>query len=462
MKKLLILAALSLPLFANAGGPGVNSAIVPQYVEGASLTLNNNRVPFWFWGEISGLTPGAAYRYYVAIDTLNAPTGNGAGLPYLINPTSRSVRRILNPSVSIAGDYDSLVADNSGMIKGWFGVEPTANPRFTPGNTLYPKIMLNNGAGGNTVVTRLYFSSYPVTVIGFGTTSMSPTQGSALYDSLNAAPKNFICAYDNVTASGRPIAISIVENDSMALKQLPTTAAFYKNKVDSLNFHWGAIIPNNLPNGIRALEERMFGTSNPVDTAIDADGIWCWGTNTVNMSNGVNAKYLNSTFVLSSSAFMPDTTWTGFTSTFTANSNSPNATYTWDFGDLGTGSGAVVTHMYNTPGIMNGQVIISTGGCSDTINQTVVVMLTTGIITPLPLSFQVMPNPTNGELFISTRENDEKMVTVVNVLGETVFSQMLTGNKISIDLAGQANGIYFVQVNDKITGKSGVKKIVLQ
>jgi hypothetical protein len=111
---------------------------------------------------------------------------------------------------------------------------------------------------------------------------------------------------------------------------------------------------------------------------------------------------------------------------------------------------------------VNAEVIISTGGCSDTINHTVVVMLTTGIITPMPLSFQALPNPTNGELYITTKDNDEKMITVINVLGETISSQMLTGNKISIDLTGQTPGIYFVQVNDKVTGKSGVKKIVLQ
>lgn len=43
--------------------------------------------------------------------------------------------------------YDSLVADNTGQLKGWFGIETTGNVRFTPGTILFPKIMLNNGAG---------------------------------------------------------------------------------------------------------------------------------------------------------------------------------------------------------------------------------------------------------------------------------------------------------------------------
>jgi PKD repeat protein len=461
MKKILILLTLALPGFAFAGGPSILSSIVPQYIQGSTPT-NNNRVPYWFWGQINGLTPGATYHYYVAIDTIAAsPTSNGAGLPYLINPVTRTVRRILNPAMTANTGFDSLVANNVGVIEGWFGIEPTANARFVPGATVYPKIMLNNGAGGTVVAWRLLFSS-PVTVISFGTTSMSATQGSALYDSLDAAPKNFICAYDNILATGRPLGAAIVENDSLYLSTVSSIANFYQQRVDSLNFHWGIIVPNNLPNGIRALEERSFGTATPVDTVIDLDGIWCYGTNTVNMSNGLQALYLNSTFALTSSAAIPDTTWTGIPTTFTVTSNSPNSTYTWNYGDLGTGTGASTMHTYIAPGVFNVQVIVSTGGCSDTINQTIVVELSTGIITPMPLSFQVMPNPTNGELFISTKDQHEKMITVTDLLGQIIYSEMLTGNKISIDITGQTHGIYLVEVRDMVTGKSGVKKIVLQ
>jgi hypothetical protein len=462
MKKLFILIAIALPGFLIAGGPYINSAIVSQFVEGSTPT-NNNRVPFWFYADLGGFTPNLTYHYYTSLDTVSPALASlGAGNPYLINQTNGSIRRILNPSMTANTGYDSIVADANGHLKGWFGVEPTGNPRFVPGNILCPKLMLNNGTGGTTVVYKIDFAAYQTTVLNFGTTSMSATQGSALWDSLVATPKNFICVYDNVLAMGRPVSIANVENDGMMLHTVSSIANFYRIRVDSLDYHWGTIIPNNLANGVRALVELDFTTANPIDTVTDSDGIWCYGTNTVNMHNGNVALYLNSTFTLTSSANMPDTTWTGFNATFTANSNSPNSTYTWDFGDLGTGTGAVTTHTYLTPGVMNGQVIINTGGCSDTINQTVVVMLTTGIITPMPLSFQLMPNPTSGEFFITTKENNEKLVTVTNLLGQTISSELLTGNKVSINLAGQTTGIYLVEVRDKVTGKSGVKKIVLQ
>ncbi len=461
MKKFITLLAFAFPgmLFAQ---PIVSNAIVSQYVEGNTAT-NNNRIPFWFWGDISGFTPGATYHYYCALDTLNpAPASLGAGNPYFVNPVSGVIRRSANASMTLNTGYDSLVADANGHLKAWFGIEPTGSARFTPGRILCPKIMLNNGAGGTLVTTKLDFAAYHTTVLNFGTSSLNATQGSALYDSLNAATKNFICIYDNTTATGRPISIAIVENDGMMIKQLPSTATFYKNKVDSLNFHWGTIIPNNLANGVRALEERAFLTGAPIDTVRDADGIWCFGTNTVNMVNGTTPLYLNSTFVLTASAIIPDTTWTGINTVLTASSNSPNSIYTWDFGDAASGTGASANHTYLTPGVVNVQVVISTGGCSITINQTMVVMLSTGIVTPMPLSFQLMPNPTSGEIYVVTKDNNEKLITVTDLLGQTISSQVLTGNKVSVDLTGQTPGVYLVSVSDKVTGKTGVKKIVLQ
>ncbi len=463
MKKQVLLFLITIPQLLIAGGPIASNAIVPKYIEGNSPT-NNSRVPFYFWGEIGGLMPNAIYHYYCAMDTSNSLiTSNGAGLPYLINPISSVIRRINNPSMTMNTGYDSLVTDNMGNLKGWFGVEPTGNARFTPGTILYPKIMLNNGAGGTSVATRIDFNSNPVTVLSFGTTAMSPTQGSALFDSLDAAPKNFICIYDNTTAAGRPISIAIVENDGLMIKQFPTTAIFYKLKVDSLNHHWGTIIPNNLPNGIRALEERSFLTGAPVDTVTDADGIWCYGTNTVNMTNGnQNALYLNTTFVLSSNLTYQDSTYTGILNSYSITSNSPNATYSWNYGDSNIGTGANTTHAYNSAGTYILQIIISTGGCSDTISQTIVVESSAGIFTPSQLVFQLIPNPTNGEIFITTKHQGNKNVCLNNLLGQVVFSQVISGTKININLSGQAPGIYILTLTDIETGKTGVQKIILE
>jgi hypothetical protein len=440
----------------------VDTALVPQYCQGVNGT-NNSRVVCWFWAELSGMTPGATYRYYTTMDTLNAsPTSNGAGVPILVNATSGTIRRTSNPSLSTSTNHDSITADVNGTYKGWFGVDASGNARYTPGNTIYPKFIFNNGAGGTSVSQRVVAGNYPITVINFGTTNTA-TEGSALYDSLDATPKNFICVYDNTAAAGRPLAIAIVENDGLDLVSVTSTAAFYRNNVDTLAMHWGAIIPNTLANGVRALEERDFTNGTGIDTVMDADGWWCSGVNTANMTSGSSGVYLNSTFSLMSSAVIPDTAWVGLPANFNATTNDPGATIMWDYGDLSTDSGAMTSHTYIAPGVFSVTVIISNGGCSDTIWHNVVVLLGTNIPRHIQLGFDVMPNPSNGEFNITSKSGAEKEIEVYNVLGDVVFTSTFTGNTTSINLTNLEKGVYFMRVRENVAGgKTATKRIIIQ
>ncbi len=445
-----------------AGGPTVLSSLVPQYCQGSSTT-NNNRVPVWFWVELTGLQLNATYRYHTALDTLNtAPTSNGAGNPYLINTTSGTIRRILNPSMTSNTGYDSLVASSNGTYAGWFAVEPTGNGRFVAGTILYPKIMLNNGAGGSTVMYRILVPNDSIMVINFGATN-SALEGTALYDSLPSTPKNFICLYDNVASNGRPISIAISEDDGLSLSGVTSIAAFYRNNVDSLSMHWGTIIPNNLANGVRSLEERNFATGAIVNATTDADGWWCSGTNTANMTGGNAGSYLNSTFTLSSSASIPDTVWANLSANFNATSNAPNATYTWDYGDATAGTGATTSHTYTTSGIVSVSVIISTGGCSDTIWHNVVVLLGSSIPRHITLGFEIFPNPSSGVFNINAKNDAEKEIEVYNVLGETVYTSTFTGTSYTADLTSLQKGVYFMRIRDiSAGGKTGTKRIIIE
>ncbi len=458
---MLLLSALT-GFGQTAGGPTIFNAIVGQYCQGSSPT-NNNRVPIWLWMEISGLTPGATYRYFTALDTLNsAPTSNGAGNAYLVNSVSGTIRRTTNVSMTNSAGYDSLIAGNTGVYAGWFGVETTGNGRFVPGTTVYPKIMLNNGAGGSTVSTRLLASLHPISVITFGTTA-APTEGSALYDSLDATPKNFMCLYDNVGATGRPINIAIVENDGMDLFAVTSIANFYANMVDTFPMRWGTIIPNALAPGIRALEERSFSAGTVVDVVADADGWWCSGVNTALMTGGSSGTYLNSTFVLSSSASIPDTVWVGLSANFNATTNDPNATITWDYGDTGTGSGAMTSHTYTSAGIVSVTVVISNGGCTDTIWQNVVIESGLTIPRNVQLGFTISPNPSNGMFYVSTPSGIEKEVQVYDVLGNPLYSTTFTGPTTELDLTGLQKGVYFMRITENVAGgKTATKRIVIQ
>jgi hypothetical protein len=82
------------------------------------------------------------------------------------------------------------------------------------------------------------------------------------------------------------------------------------------------------------------------------------------------------------------------------------------------------------------------------------------------LSYDIMPNPTNGliNLVVETKEKVEVGVIVTNIVGELMFNnvyQVSSGlNKYPIDLSSYSQGIYFVRINqgdDYI-----IKKIIKQ
>ena len=130
-------------------------------------------------------------------------------------------------------------------------------------------------------------------MIDFGS---SLSSGTALRGNSNATGKNFVAVYDNENGSGRPIAATMAEFDGYDMSDAGNIALFYLTDVE-LNFGtYGMIIPNNLPNGIRRVEQRSLTTGALVGCPnTDADGIWPSGVNTVNPTSGGTALALTIT-----------------------------------------------------------------------------------------------------------------------------------------------------------------------
>jgi len=72
-------------------------------------------------------------------------------------------------------------------------------------------------------------------------------------------------------------------------------------------------------------------------------------------------------------------------------------------------------------------------------------------------AISVYPNPSNGEVFITTENSfSNATVTVFDAMGKMILTQNLTSNNTKIDLCNYENGIYFIQLNTtegKITKK---------
>lgn len=290
MKKMLFHYVFFFIGFISAGKifaePAITEIILPKYIQGLNGT-NNNRVPFVFRAKIDGLNANSTYRYINQVVTsTDGATTNGAGNCIFVNPDF-SFTRSSGPSFSTLGNYGEFTTDDSGSFTGWFITEPTGNNRFVPGNFVFMRLRLNDGAGGTTAVTYLTLPD-SIRVIDFGTSS-SDSLGTAIFGRSLADSKDFVLLYDNADGTGRPVAGTIIENDGLNLSSVTSYALFYRDSVDGNDGSWGTIIPNVLSSGIQRIERRLLADGSIYSVvATDLDGIWPSGANTVNPASGLN------------------------------------------------------------------------------------------------------------------------------------------------------------------------------
>jgi hypothetical protein len=267
--------------------PTLTEIIVPQYMQGFSGT-NNNRLPSPFRVTINNLNPNSTYRYYnTAVIASDLANNNGAGVPIFTNAIPWV--RTTSVGLSTAGQFGEFDTDGSGSYTGWFILEPSGNAKFTPGNDVFMRIMLNDGAGGNTVVNRVTTTS-SVKVINL-VAGAGANNGTGIRSVSNGAVRDFIYLFDNEFGTGRPISGTFFESDGTS----GGTAypSFYQSAVEGVAKAWGTLIPNTLPNGIRFVSSYSRVSGNQLCTFSDADGVWPTGSiNTVNPTGGTTALVL--------------------------------------------------------------------------------------------------------------------------------------------------------------------------
>ncbi len=250
--------------------PEISDEIIPLWIQG--IASNNQRLPFGFWLSLSNLSPNATYRYWnqAVIDT-DSPTTNGAGNPIFVNEDG-TFTRTSSTSMTTPGGYGEFTTDATGAFSGWFLLEATGNSRFTPGNSVFMRVMLNDGNDGVDVVTRLT-SSVTAGVINFGVEN-DALMGTGIRGISTAAAKNFVFLYDNEAGTGRPLYGTSVETTGVDFASVGSYAAFYSTDVQGNDGSWGGIVPNVNANGVRLIEERSLETGEVVNTDTSVDGVW--------------------------------------------------------------------------------------------------------------------------------------------------------------------------------------------
>jgi hypothetical protein len=126
-------------------------------------------------------------------------------------------------------------------------------------------------------------------------------------------------------------------------------------------------------------------------------------------------------------------------------------TYTWS--NSQTGASIVVS-----PTVTTSYTLTGYDGCLNSVTTTQVVNACLGITQSAIgiLQFAVYPNPNTGEFTIETPQ--ELNITIFSSLGQIVHQQNLVVGKNLIDLHNQANGIYFIQLNQN--GNLSTSKII--
>ncbi len=306
MKRIFYLAIISLLIAANSiAQPAITGILVPQFMADNTAGVGEGpRTPFVLRAKITGLTASATYRYRIqavcfsyGAGLSDAATSYGAGNEIFIRQ-SGSFGYSSSASLAVAGGYDSIVSNSSGEYEGWFGIEPTGNARFTAGNYIHARIVINTGVTGNTTSANYLTVTDSTKTLTYG---IGATQGTGVWSKSQATDKNIAVLWDNITATGSPLGCAIVENDGIAYRSATSPInypLYYRNNVDSFSGAWGTIIPNNNASGVRRIENRKLSDGTLYYANFDADGIWPTGAvTTINPSGGYTAIKLDSSDV---------------------------------------------------------------------------------------------------------------------------------------------------------------------
>lgn len=280
--------------------PASDELVLPQYAYYGGVRAAN-RMPVACRLKLSGLTPGATYRYLVGMSsTSNLTTTQAPGNMYRINNvlsltgygyiTGFAVTKAIN-STEINNDemrtdntsrHARLTADGTGSYTGWFACAPigTASQQVN-GSDVYFYVNLNDGGSGLTLA-QSYRTTSTVRLLNYSSTPGNAAGCTGLLGTSDVGSEKMVTLYDNTGGTGRPLYCTFTENNnsggSLNEGTLWTNPVLYP-AVDAVTGSWAAIIPNSLSGGVKAINfYNIDGTavilSNSPAPNTSSNGTW--------------------------------------------------------------------------------------------------------------------------------------------------------------------------------------------
>lgn len=258
----------STPTITVVTSPSLTTNLVPQYVDGATVSgcnLSAYLVPAYARVTFTGLQPNTTYRYVVGGNNVaGVPTSTGAG--YNLNYNAATNTYEYSGSKGLTTSYSTFNSGNSTTKSLWINLLVTNAQNFAAGQVLYWQVSLGDYVGN---LIGHYQLSQTSTLADYGSASNQLTligdKGSQL------TTKNYVVLYDNVNGTGRPIATSIVQSYGTTITSFAQYA--YSYNIEGQTGAWMTVVPNGNPNGIRRIEERDWN-GNLVYSTTSTDGKW--------------------------------------------------------------------------------------------------------------------------------------------------------------------------------------------
>lgn len=109
---------------------------------------------------------------------------------------------------------------------------------------------------------------------------------------------------------------------------------------------------------------------------------------------------------------------------------------------------------FDGPLIFNGNQITSAGGYTDGFIAKYGTQCSVGLqeqTANTQSQLSIYPNPATNHINIRTNGFNNATITILNTMGQTIFSQTLqaTQNAVSLNISNLASGVYFIKVNGK-------------
>ncbi|WP_028980092.1 S8 family serine peptidase [Sporocytophaga myxococcoides] len=122
----------------------------------------------------------------------------------------------------------------------------------------------------------------------------------------------------------------------------------------------------------------------------------------------------------------------------------------WDFGNGNTSAASLASFTYDTPGNFDVKLIAENNyGCNDTVTKTINVRVATSLNASSEGLVNIYPNPVENNLTLNlTQVNNACTISIVNLLGEEVFTEYLDTQVSSkeINTSNLTSGVYFLRI----------------